>query len=238
MGLPYSKNQIDKLGERLAAAASPSDEDLTMLEEVVLRHAAVVSSARARLDQLKNDSALGNVSITGRAKTSQTIIEKIRRNRTRLSSMEDLAGVRLAAAMTLSEQNRVADVISAIFAEGGPVRRVDRRDDPRAGYRAVHVIARLDGVGLEIQIRTALQDLWANIFEKAADYLGREIRYGGPPKPLPDLESARTAVSSLIDVSDVIYRLEQFSDAAPGADVSAAEHVLREILDAMTSIGS
>lgn len=240
MGLPYSKNQIDKLGERLAAAESPSGSDLEMLEEVIVCHAAVVSLARQRLDSLETGSGLGDVSITGRAKTTQTIIEKIRRNKTRLSSMEDLAGVRLVADMTLDQQDRVADVVCTMFADGGPARTIDRRADPRAGYRAVHLIARLDGVGVEIQVRTTLQDLWANIFEKIADYLGREIRYGEASKPVLGVDPAegQAVVQRLISVSDVIYKVEQAKNAAPELDLPDVEPDLRELLDAVTGLSA
>jgi ppGpp synthetase/RelA/SpoT-type nucleotidyltranferase len=46
----------------------------------------------------------------------------------------------------------------------------------------VHVIAVVDGYRIEIQIRTHLQDRWAQSMEKLADVvLGRQIKYGGIP---------------------------------------------------------
>ena len=35
------------------------------------------------------------------------------------------------------------------------------------------------GLPVEVQIRTELQDLWAQVFERLADRWGRAIRYGG-----------------------------------------------------------
>jgi ppGpp synthetase/RelA/SpoT-type nucleotidyltranferase len=37
----------------------------------------------------------------------------------------------------------------------------DRREKPSHGYRAVHVIPRVDAHSIEIQVRTPLQDIWA-----------------------------------------------------------------------------
>jgi ppGpp synthetase/RelA/SpoT-type nucleotidyltranferase len=66
---------------------------------------------------------------------------------------------------------------------------VDRRASPSSGYRAVHVIAREQGYPVEIQVRTGLQNAWAQVFERLADVLGRQIRYGEPPDD-PDKEFA------------------------------------------------
>jgi ppGpp synthetase/RelA/SpoT-type nucleotidyltranferase len=49
------------------------------------------------------------------------------------------------------------------------------------GYAAVHVIVFPEGTPIEIQIRTAWQHEWAELFEKLADLVGRGIRYGEPP---------------------------------------------------------
>lgn len=57
----------------------------------------------------------------------------------------------------------------------------DRRAEPSFGYRAVHVIVKVRGRPVEIQVRTRLQDLWAQIVERLADEWGRGIRYGEPP---------------------------------------------------------
>lgn len=60
-------------------------------------------------------------------------------------------------------------------------RVVDRREHPSYGYTAVHVIAVVRSVPVEIQVRTQLQHEWADLFEKLADRVGRDIRYGKPP---------------------------------------------------------
>lgn len=214
-----------------------------MLEEVIVRHAAVVAAARQRLDSLETDSPLESISITGRAKTTQTIIEKVRRNKTRLSSMEDLAGVRLVARMTLRQQDDLTERVSQMFVHEGPVRIIDRRVDPRAGYRAVHVIARLDGIGLEIQVRTTVQDVWANIFEKVADRVGREIRYGLPLNLPAAMDPVKVGdvVDGLIRMSDTGYELEKAYTKAVelgATDLPNLEHPFRLLLDAVTGDGS
>lgn len=56
---------------------------------------------------------------------------------------------------------------------------IDRRNKPSYGYRAVHIIAEAVGKPVEIQVRTALQHLWAELSEKSSDVLDPTIKYGG-----------------------------------------------------------
>lgn len=76
-------------------------------------------------------------------------------------------------------QDSLVARLSNLFEDSArPVKQVDRRADPRSGYRAVHLIVHVDDVPVEIQVRTELQHEWAEFFEKLADHLGRGIRYG------------------------------------------------------------
>jgi ppGpp synthetase/RelA/SpoT-type nucleotidyltranferase len=115
---------------------------------------------------------------TARLKTSNTIIEKLRRDKTRLAQMQDIAGVRIVKDMGIAEQDRLVKGIAELFPEHTIV---DRRQKPNHGYRAVHVIARVDGMPVEIQVRTAVQSAWAQAIERLGDRIGRGIRYGEKP---------------------------------------------------------
>ncbi|MGH9204650.1 MAG: hypothetical protein ACRD2A_25765, partial [Vicinamibacterales bacterium] len=55
---------------------------------------------------------------------------------------------------------------------------VDRRERPSHGYRAVHVIVKSDDRLVEIQLRTVLQDFWAEFCERMSDF-DPTIKYGG-----------------------------------------------------------
>lgn len=56
---------------------------------------------------------------------------------------------------------------------------VDRRVKPNYGYRAVHLIVKVDGKLMEIQVRTKLQHDWAELSEKLSDKIDPSIKYGG-----------------------------------------------------------
>ena len=79
--------------------------------------------------------------------------------------------------MDIATQNTIVSAIAEIF----PATIIDRREQPSHGYRAVHVIARPRVLPIEIQVRTRLQHLWAEISENLADQLGVDVKYGGEP---------------------------------------------------------
>jgi hypothetical protein len=83
----------------------------------------------------------------------------------------------------LTAQDEAKDKISEFYtAQGCRWREIDRRKDPRFGYRGMHLVVHVDGLPVEIQIRTELQDSWAQIFERLGDRWGRGIRYGQDPE--------------------------------------------------------
>jgi putative GTP pyrophosphokinase len=165
----FSKTQIDRLGDRLRKG-SPSEEDLKLLDEYRRSfgdaYELVVGIIR---DQL-------NLEPTGRpAKSTSSLVEKLHRESIRLSQVQDIAGCRVVVA-NVPEQERIVASLVAVLS-GASV--IDRRANPSYGYRAVHVIAHVSGKLVEIQIRTPLQHLWAELSEKFADSSNPSVKYGG-----------------------------------------------------------
>jgi ppGpp synthetase/RelA/SpoT-type nucleotidyltranferase len=77
----------------------------------------------------------------------------------------------------------------------------DRRKHPSYGYRAVHIIARARNRPIEIQVRTELQHLWAQLSERLSDALGSAIKYGGGD---PDVRKRLAEMSDLIGSFEVL----------------------------------
>ena len=136
--------------------------------------------------------------------------------------MQDIAGVRVTRRMTLAQQDEFVASVTKRFVgpNGEPWFKIkDRRVEPIAGYRALHVIVRLDGCPVEIQVRTVLQHLWAQTFEMLANRpeFGRDIRYGG----LPAQDRTRLGhdtesfVSTMMDMSAGIAYFEWRAGDAP-----------------------
>jgi ppGpp synthetase/RelA/SpoT-type nucleotidyltranferase len=200
-----SKTAIDKLGEALRR--SPEDSLLLVkLQELREEYSAPAAGAQEAL------RTLGVTDSGSRVKTDKTIIDKLLRNRSmRLSQMQDIAGVRIVRDMTLSEQSRLARQVHSSFAKAIVD---DLRHGPHHGYRAVHVVAQVSAYPVEIQIRTDLQHLWAEAFEKLAGITGRGIQYGDVPEFIgPDGEPA-----DLNPVAEMLRNAEVVRDLEAGID--------------------
>jgi putative GTP pyrophosphokinase len=184
-----SKSQIDELGKRLGHTAFPAAEDLALLQAYRAAHAPALRNVVSGLRELGFEAV-------PRLKTPTTIIDKVVREKTRLSAMQDIAGARVVVGGTTDEQDTAVRSIHDRF--GGRI--VDRRQVPSYGYRAVHLVAIVEGFSVEIQVRTRLQNLWAQVMERTGDIVGRGVRYGD----LPDDPARRNAVNALLEMADAI----------------------------------
>lgn len=160
---------VDRLGERLRQGVNAAD--LTLLDGYrrgfLPAYDVVVDRIRAEL----------GLEASGRpAKSTSAIVDKLRRGTMRLTQMQDIAGCRIVVP-DIPMQGRLIATLDQMF----EVTVVDRRAQPSHGYRAVHVIATSSGLPVEIQIRTDLQHVWAELSEKLADAFGIDTKYGGGP---------------------------------------------------------
>jgi ppGpp synthetase/RelA/SpoT-type nucleotidyltranferase len=147
---------------------------------------------------------------TGRpAKSTTSIIEKLRRETVRLSQMQDVAGCRLIVPNVLAQDEVVERLKSAL----PKALVVDRRKQPSYGYRAVHIIATARGKPIEIQVRTALQHVWAQMSEKLSDLVDPGVKYGGGDSDTQDI---------LTRFSKVIVSFEDKESLASAAELAGA----------------
>lgn len=201
-----TKSQINKLGEKLRKVIELDAETLLRLQQFRSSYDEPMLGAQTLLRDLGFEA-------TSRLKTTNTIIEKLRRERTRLAEMQDIGGLRIVSEADLSKQDEIVTRIVDAF----PITKViDRRRSPTHGYRAVHLIATLDGHLIEIQVRTQLQDLWAQAMERLADEAGREIRYGGAPqKRGEDVENLLNISHESAVIEDGLASLNQLITPVP-----------------------
>lgn len=169
MATPLSKTQVDRLGDRLRKG-NITEADLRLLDQYrrsfTEAYEVVVEAIRTEL----------GLEPTGRpAKSTTSISDKLRRESIRLSQIQDIAGCRLIVA-DINAQELVVQSLTTLF-EHTTVS--DRREKPSHGYRAVHVIVNTYGKLIEVQVRTELQHLWAELSEKFSDIIDPAIKYGG-----------------------------------------------------------
>jgi putative GTP pyrophosphokinase len=163
-----SPNYIVNLGKRFAAGRG-TERDIEELESFCQSFAPAYRHVFEEAIQL-------GYSPTGRfPKSTASIGAKILRDHTRLTHMQDIAGIRIVVAKIV-DQDLAVERLQAI----DPCEILDRRVRPNHGYRAVHLIFRVEGVAVEAQVRTELQHQWAEVSEKLADDYP-DIKYGGGP---------------------------------------------------------
>jgi hypothetical protein len=231
---------VDRLGERLRRSDHIGEDDLRLLQLFRQEHADALRLVQETITGLLG----GGVAQTSRIKTIQTIHDKLRREPTKLSRVQDIAGVRIVKDMDRIEQDQIVRSLAGAF-PGAKVK--DRRHDPSYGYRAVHVIVRSGRCAVEVQVRTRAQDLWAQSVERLGDVWGRQIRYGEPPNdPDRDIRGiTRADLWALIQqwspviaqFEDAIadYNVIQGRDGEGAAPFDAAE-VRRKMHDALASL--
>jgi hypothetical protein len=203
---------MNRLGDRIRASAGLlAEDDRALLEQVLGEHLEVLERV---VEIVEAGLRPRQLQPTPRLKSDKTLIEKLLREEgMELGRMEDIAGIRIVDEMTRSQQDELIRRIAGLFES---TRIIDRRADPRAGYRAVHIRVSLDQRFVEIQVRTMDQDQWAQAFEALGDRWGRQIRYGEPPddpdRAVPGDGSRLEFVRQMLSLSDLMADQEQVED--------------------------
>lgn len=160
------------------------------------------------------------LSPTGRAaKTTFAILGKLRRESVRLSQIQDVAGCRVIVPDVPAQDELVRALVLAF--ESASV--IDRRERPSYGYRAVHLVVLVDGKTVEVQVRTAAQQLWAEISERLSDRFGIEVKYGEGGEPARSFLVTASEAVDLIGAAETM--LAELNAFASTSSVAAAVQI-------------
>lgn len=115
-----------------------------------------------------------DIIVAQRLKRLPTIINKLQRfDKMRLSSMQDVAGVRII----VRDMDQLGIVERELLNLPGLKRVKDRIKTPKEdGYRGKHFIFKKDDMYVEIQLRTHLQHLWATSVETLDIFTGKSMK--------------------------------------------------------------
>lgn len=215
--MTFSKSEVNRLGERLRAGP-PTTLDLELLNDFRRTFAPSFAAVEAAVRELVRGEVSGRPS-----KTTPSIVAKLRRGTLQLSRMQDIAGIRIVGP-DVEWQDETMRALTVRWPES---RLVDRRLKPTHGYRAVHVIPSLGQLPVEIQVRTRLQHLWAQVSERGADLAGWDLKYGGGPPAL---------VATLLRLSDIVARLESATVADDPNLPEARRSAELELLDILRDV--
>lgn len=214
-GEAFSKRQVDRAGRFiLKYVASDLDGDAVWTEfepETLFRayravtwwrslHARPLTKVAVNLRyHVAQEEALvdGRIDVAQRLKRRITIIDKLFREPTmEVTQMQDIGGVRAR----LPSQRHVYAVSRRLKKTWTIHRTRDYIAEPKpSGYRALHHIVQRDGYKIEVQLRTVLQDAWANQVEDDGRHtqVGFKFGYGSA-----DVHSYYVTVSEAFALMD------------------------------------
>jgi putative GTP pyrophosphokinase len=145
------------------------------------------------------------------------MIDKLLREPTmNLTQMADIGGCRAL----LADQEKVYAVAARLRRNWDITRTRDYAAEPKdSGYRAVHLIVRRKGRLIEVQLRTPLQDEWANQVEEDSRRVGRNFKGGEGQREVHDYYAVVSELLALRELDmepdeDLRQRLLEAYEAA------------------------
>jgi ppGpp synthetase/RelA/SpoT-type nucleotidyltranferase len=193
---PPSKEAVNRAGRRLAGVLAALrqgnaeliseledgnteeiDEAFALVDWWRSQHARPLTSVGANLRHyVKPHGHEGHILVTQRLKRLPTVVDKLLREpHMKLTQMADIGGCR-----ALLPDQRAVDDVARRLRKNWDVQRVrDYAAKPKvSGYRAVHLIVLRKGRLIEVQLRTPIQDAWANQVEEDSRRVGRNFKGG------------------------------------------------------------
>ena len=232
MTTPISGSQLKKLTKRLRDGTE-TPEDLHALADTLIYYRQVLERSHTEVARLCAEIPHAEP-MAPRVKTMRTTLQKLHRHADlhSLAQIRDLAGLRVVVHGTRADQDDVVARIAATLPDGDrPAKVIDRRTDPRSGYRAVHLEIRREGILMEVQVRTALQHQWAELFERTADRLGRGLRYDEPVLLSPEAETLLRVLDETAAIIDVVEADATSTDPAVRQLAGVAQERVAQALD-------
>ncbi len=193
MTLP-SKSEINRCGDLLRSylEAGPAEPEADYDWERLNRAYDVLAEFRASFSypltkvtmglRAMVQAEAGTMVVAQRLKRMDTILGKlVRLPGTNVARLEDIGGCRAV----LAGPGEVAGVLRRIRRRWDVARERNYVEEPKAsGYRAVHVIVTRDERRIEVQLRTAGQQQWADAVETYARIFSLPLKDDEGPEEL------------------------------------------------------
>ena len=195
--MALSNREINQLGDRLRNHC-PKGSDLEKLDEFRQTYSDIDSQVYCVIENTLQACRYKLVITKRKRKTRQSIADKLcRQEKLRLSQMQDIAACRIVVqggAQVVYQVNK--QLINAFEEKQLSIQSRARNKD---GYRAIHLIVKINKKIYEIQLRTLAQDVFANLVERLSDK-ENTLKYGGSDKEQPVLEKLKALSDVLVDV--------------------------------------
>jgi len=223
--MELSNTQVKKLGDRLRENTSSSitNDDLVLLDEFRQTFKDIDEKAYTIIHKVLENTDDWTATKRKR-KTQQSIVDKLRRQpKLRLPQMQDIAGCRIVLTSGIKQASELNNLLLAAFAQ--QEWKVDSKERDKDGYRAIHIIAKLDKQFYEIQLRTYAQDIWANLVETMSDEKNT-LKYGGNEQEQITMNQLKKLSESFVTIDQSAHNgsIEQYQQQIE----EAIRHVLSD----------
>lgn len=207
----FSNSQIDKIGDKLKQGGELSELELSRFLEWRNSFESVLNYFYKRVQDLAEQDDL--VSSAKRLKRIESIKIKLKRFKTlRLSSLQDVAGVRLILKDTAA-LDRTFTRIRGASAKSKLKRLDDYCYRPKSdGYRGIHLVYQNPSNKLvEIQLRTELQHVWATSVEVYGFLKSTSFKTGSGEADWKEFFCILSSYFALLEDSPVLEQHQTFS---------------------------
>ena len=195
--MALSNSEIDQLGDRLRNHCL-EDGDLEKLDEFRQTYSDIDAQAYSLIQDALQECTDKLVITKRKRKTRQSIVDKLcRQKKLRLSQMQDISGCRIVVQGGAQSACQVNKQLVNAFEE--KQLKIQSRARNKDGYRAIHLIVKVNKKSYEIQLRTLSQDVFANLVERLCDK-ENTLKYGGSDKEQPVLKKLKALSYALVDV--------------------------------------
>lgn len=187
--MKYGSKKISKAGT-IALTSNNEDEvnhAIEMINDWRSLHLPALDELQSSLLQLLNNNRISIFSVSRRLKRISSILNKLDRNpKSGLGTMQDIGGLRIVVP-TMDVLNKALTVIlnnipSNFEFTKSPINYIENPKDV-SGYRSIHFVYKyhsentdLDGMKIELQLRTKLQHSWAMAVETAELITGTALK--------------------------------------------------------------
>lgn len=187
--MKYSGQKISKAGNILLTSTDRNEvnQAIDIINDWRTLHLPALDELQNSLLKLLKDNKIRILSVSRRLKRLSSIINKLDRNpKSKLGTMQDIGGLRIVVS-TMDTLNKALNLILNNVPDNFeftklPVNYIVRPKDD-SGYRSIHFIYKfhsentdIDGMKIELQLRTKLQHSWAMAVETAELITGTALK--------------------------------------------------------------
>lgn len=169
-----------------------SAEELAQwLRDVLPKQESLTKSIVSVLTSLMQINGIDYLSISGRTKDRDSVIEKVNRKRYRnpATQLTDMSGIRIITFID-SQVKEASSLIRQVFEvdEENSSDQSSKLGDDRIGYRSVHFVCKIgdlrselpeysefQDLNFEVQVRTVLQHAWAELAHDRSYKFGKSL---------------------------------------------------------------